>query len=150
MSIEPRTKRGLRPWTRLPWSCSIRKEHCTPLVERRRSGPASQRSRRREARFECNFERIGKGTDLHGRVVWCLMWSWAVAGQISRPARSLMLSNFTRSQRERETARKKERKKETVLKEISMHTFVWVDLARIETFFFFFSASDNDRDFIHA
>ena len=51
------------------WSCSIRKEPNTPLVERRRSGPASQRSLRREARFECNFERIGKGTDLHGRVV---------------------------------------------------------------------------------
>ena len=42
-------KRGLRPWTRLPWPCSIRKEHRPPLVERRRSGRASQRSRRREA-----------------------------------------------------------------------------------------------------
>ena len=35
-------KKGLRPWTRLPWPCSIRKEHRTPLVERRRSGLTSQ------------------------------------------------------------------------------------------------------------
>ena len=62
-------KIGLRPWTRLPWPCSIRKEHRTPLVERRRSGRASQKSRRREAWLECNFGKIGKGTDLHGRVV---------------------------------------------------------------------------------
>ena len=35
-------KRGLHPWTRLPWPCSMRKEHRTPLVERPRSGLASQ------------------------------------------------------------------------------------------------------------
>ena len=62
-------KRDLRPLTRIPWPCSIRKEHCTLLTERRRSGLASQRSLRKEARLsECNFEKIGK-EDFHGPVV---------------------------------------------------------------------------------
>ena len=72
------------------------------------------------------------------------MWSCAAAGQISRAARSLKLSNFIRSQlEESEKERKKERDR---IEKISMHTFVWVDhLAKIEEFF-----SASDHDFIHV
>ena len=88
MSIKHHQKRGLRQWTRLLWPCSIRKKYHTPLVEPRRSGLAVQRSLRREATW-MQLRKIGK-KDLHGHVVVkCLMWSCAVAGQISWPVRSL-------------------------------------------------------------
>ena len=67
------------------------------------------------------------------------MWSCAVAGQISWPARfseAFKLHQKSTRARNSEKEGKKERKQETVLKEISMHTFVWEDLARIDKFFF--------------
>ena len=76
MSIEPPTKKRFASVDKA--SMAVLDEKRTPHTTRRttkkwpsiaRSGLASQRSLRREARLGCNFEKIGKETDLHGFVV---------------------------------------------------------------------------------
>ena len=80
MSIEPTTKKRFASVDEASMALLDKKRHRTktPHPTRRttkkwpsiaRSGLASQRSLRREARLECNFEKIGKGTDLHGPIV---------------------------------------------------------------------------------
>ena len=143
MSIEPPTKRGLRPWTRLPWSCSIRKNTA------RHSSNDEEVAKHRKDHVEEKRDLNATSKERDGPS-WagCLMSDVELRSNRSnfttcKISEAFKLHQKSKRARHSESEGKKERK--TVLKEISMHTFVWVHLARIETFFF--SASDYDHYF---